>query len=347
MSTALEEHGRSGLAPDLAPGKPQRVARVPFTVLDEAIHLLDTPAEPWSIEIEVQVPGRLDDDRLGRAVRDAISRHPMTRVRLLPARHTDRRWQWEITAEPQLEPVMVMEAQTDAELNRIRGELQSISVPLVESPPLRFRLVHGPDGDSLMLNVNHAAFDGFGCLRFLQSVARAYTGATDPPSPVSLTEARNVVARLSAEEASEKRRRLQALAEQAHKAVQPPTRISPESGSDEPGYGILHRALSVEDTAALDSHELPGTVNDLLLAALHVAIERWNSDHRSRAGRITSFMPVNLRPPDWKEDAVTNFVLLSSVSTAADDRGDGQTAVAAIADQTQRVKEWGTGAAKS
>ncbi len=62
-------------------GEPGRLA---FTVVDEVVHHLDTPVEPWSIEVEVAVEGRLDDDRLRRAVGEALLRHPMTRARCLP-----------------------------------------------------------------------------------------------------------------------------------------------------------------------------------------------------------------------------------------------------------------------
>ncbi|HET7488583.1 MAG TPA: hypothetical protein VFJ85_11690 [Acidimicrobiales bacterium] len=31
--------------------------RFPFTVIDEAVHILDSLAEPWGIEIELDLPG--------------------------------------------------------------------------------------------------------------------------------------------------------------------------------------------------------------------------------------------------------------------------------------------------
>ena len=132
------------LTPEI-PVEPKERTRVPFTVIDEAVHLLDTPAEPWSIQFELGVDGRLDEDRLRAAVHDALSRHPMALARLLPARRTDRTWQWEITSGPDVDPVRVAAWQDDDSLGALRAEFYSVSIPLVESPPLRLRLTRGPE----------------------------------------------------------------------------------------------------------------------------------------------------------------------------------------------------------
>lgn len=74
-------------------------SEVPFTVIDQAVHVLDTAAEPWGIELELTV-ARLDDDRLREAVWSALARHPLTMARQLPARRTDRTWTWQIRPCP-------------------------------------------------------------------------------------------------------------------------------------------------------------------------------------------------------------------------------------------------------
>ncbi|HET9441671.1 MAG TPA: hypothetical protein VFO65_00015 [Acidimicrobiales bacterium] len=48
-----------------------------------------------------------------------------------------------------------------------------------------------------MLNVHHAACDGLGAVRLLDSVARAYAGVEDPEPAVPLAEARDLPARLA------------------------------------------------------------------------------------------------------------------------------------------------------
>jgi len=79
-------------------------------------------------------------------------------------------------------------------------------------------------------------------------------------------------------------------------------------------------------------------VNDLLLATLHLAVDRWNG---TGSGDIAVMMPINLRPPAWREDVVGNMSLMAPVrSTAADRRRPGRL-VDAIVAQTVAVKRDG------
>src|SRR5207244_1950840 len=82
--------------------------------------------------------------------------------------------------------------------------------------------------------------------------------------------------------------------------------------------------LDAEDMPALGSRRPPGaTVNDVLLAALHLAIAEWNAEHGAPCERIGIMMPVNLRPPERRNALVGNFSSFVSVAT---DRADGRRA---------------------
>ncbi len=339
MSTASV----SGITP--APPPPTETEQHPFTVVDEAIVHLDTPTEPWSIEVELRVAGRLDEGRLGWALGQAMARHPMARARCLPARAGDRTYAWEITPLTDLDPLQVVDCPDDERLGRLRDRLQSLSVPLSESPPFRLRLAHHPDGDFLLMNANHAAFDGFGCVRLLQSVARAYTGDPDPLPDIELAEARDVERHLGTDDEQVKFQRLRRIVDKLGDTVRPPARIARDGGHDESGYLIVHRSLSTEGTEKLTDADLPGSVNDLLMAALHLAIDQWNRDHGSSARRITVLLPVNLRPKEWRAEVVTNFVLMDRVATTSADRLTPTSTLEAVVEQTDAVKRWGTGAA--
>ena len=159
--------------------------RVPFSEVDEAVYLLDNEVEPWSIQLEVRVAGTLDEARLHSAVAEALARHPMARARKATSRLAERRFHWEITKVPDLDPLLVLDCPDDV-LAAARADLHSISIPLVESPPLRIRLVHHPEGDLVMLNVKHAAIDGVGAIRVLRSIARSYWGLPDPQPDLEL-----------------------------------------------------------------------------------------------------------------------------------------------------------------
>ena len=110
------------------------VQRVPFNVVDEVVHLLDTDAEPWSIQVEVRTEGALDEGRLRTALSRAMDRHPMARARKAPTgRGGEHRFCWEITPEPEVDPLRVVDCPDDEALDAARADLHSRAVPLVES----------------------------------------------------------------------------------------------------------------------------------------------------------------------------------------------------------------------
>ncbi len=117
-----------------------------------------------------------------------------------------------------------------------------------------------------MVNANHAAFDGFGALRLLQSVARSYAGDADPPPPVRLEEARDLERHLAAPDTATRVGRWRSLADKVCDLADAPARLAADGGSDRPGYGFHHVAVPSVD------HSGPGTVNDVLLAALNLTV---------------------------------------------------------------------------
>lgn len=319
--------------------------RVPLSMVDEVIRALDHPVAPWSIEVELAFDGQLDEQRLGVAIAAGLQRHPMARVRLVPFRPFDRKYFWQVTPQAELNPLQVRDYSSEDQLGAIRDRLQSIAVPLTESPPLRLRLARNPRGDRLLLNAGHTAFDGFGCLRLLQSMSRAYTGEPDPLPSVSLSEARDVAGLLGTDSPAIRSQRNRVLAGKAADLVRAPARLAAQGGVNQPGYLIVHRSLSVEDTSALVESPSPGTVNDKLMAALHLAIWDWNGAHQSRGRRISVLMPLNLRPTAWSDDMVTNFVLLSRTLSTRDEHAKPGAILDSVIAQTERIKDCGRGAA--
>jgi NRPS condensation-like uncharacterized protein len=331
-------------------GRPQPVNRqestqIPFGLVDEAVHLLDTEAAPCSIQLEVRVAAGLDESRLRAALAQALGSHPMARARKMASRRSLRHDHWEIPPAVDLDPLRVIDCPDNARLAATRAELQSRGVPLAESPPLRACLARHPDGDVLMLNVNHAAMDGYGALRVLQSVARAYAGQLDPAPKLSFLEARTFAERLTGADVPTRIRRYLALPEKLRDLLVPPARVAPDGGRNQAGYGFHHVSLSRAQTEALAGLEHAGTVNDVLLAALHLAIQRWNSEHSRRCGRISVLVPANLRPSGWRDDVVGNFSLPARVSTSRQGRRSPHAALQALSAQTRRKKGPGMGTA--
>lgn len=318
------------------------VWHTPFNVVDEVVHLLDTEAAPWSVQLEARVTGSLDEPRLRAAVLAALTRHPMARARKAASRRRRHRDTWEIPSAPDLDPLRVVDCPDDAALAAARARLQSMSVPLAESPPLRAVLARHPDGDVLMLNVNHAASDGFGAIRILQSIARAYNGVADPLPDLDFLAHRDLAAR-HATNASTRTRRYLAVAEKLRDLATPPARITAEQADDLAGYGFHHVRLGLDETRRVVNLNHAGSVNDVLLAALHLAIADWNGRHGARQRRVALMVPSNLRPSEWRQESVGNFSLPARISTSPRHRRTPSAALATVTRQTARKKRSGMG----
>jgi NRPS condensation-like uncharacterized protein len=80
------------------------------------------------------------------------------------------------------------------------------------------------------------------------------------------------------------------------------------------------------------------TVNDLLIAALIVAIARWNASHGRPAGQIRITMPINARPPG-QDGAAGNLTRLATVTASPPASGRGlRPLLTDVAAQTRRAK---------
>ncbi|HSH59262.1 MAG TPA: hypothetical protein VK988_06390 [Acidimicrobiales bacterium] len=215
---------------------PDQLPLVPFNRVDEAVHVLETEAEPWSVQLEVRVSGTLDAGRLGEALTTAMELHPMARARKAPtSRRSEHRYAWEITPEAEVDPLRVLDCPDKASLETARIQLQSLPVPLVESPPFRVRLLHHPGGDFVMLNMNHAASDGFGSLHFLRSVGRAYAGEDDQLPGIDPLKARDLVELTRADDLGTRLRRAGLLLAKLWDLVVPPARLAYDGRSERAG----------------------------------------------------------------------------------------------------------------
>ena len=152
----------------------------------------------------------------------------------------------------------------------------------------------------MILQTHHAAFDGISSLALLTAIGAAYreragtsrlparrplrrphparSGPPARPGPAARTGFSVALTRIAA--------RLPGAA----------TRIAARyrAGPTRPGYGCVQRSLPVPRPAREGTGPFP-TVNDLLVAALIRTVDRWNTAHGWRSGRIRISVPVNDR----------------------------------------------------
>jgi NRPS condensation-like uncharacterized protein len=320
----------------------QPAGTLPLNRLDELFLALDAGDEPWNVHFEVRARGRLDVDRLTDAVREAALRHPLARARLADWRFSDRSYGWEIADALVEVPLEVVECDGAAAVAAARERLLSRSPALDAAPPFTMLLAREPATDTLVLNLHHAACDGIGAARLMLSIMRAYAGVDDPTPPLDLLAARDVRALAGATSITDRVVRMRALARHTARQWTRAARVAVDAGDDRPGYGVELLALTSAETAAVVARRTEGTtVNDVLLAALAVTIRRWNAGHGEGARRVTLSMPVNLRPPEWQSEVVSNFASYVTVSaTTADDL---PSALEHVGEQTRAIKSEGLG----
>lgn len=322
------------------------VPTVALTGLDEVMLHLDDERRPWTVQVEVRAPGSLDEARLRAALVRAVRTHPLAGARLGAWSFADRAYAWELPAALDVDPVRVATALNDAVMDTLRDGILSAPVPLEEAPAFRLWLIRRPGGDTLLLSMHHALTDGSGALRFLQSVVRAYAGAPDPVPDVDPLAARSVD-RLAPPSLLDRAGRWYGWARSMPASLDRPTRLARSGAVDEAGYGLRHVVVPAEEFATLEPwrHGEDTTVNDLLLAALHLAVADWNADHAAPSERISVMMPVNLRPRDRWREVLGNLSLMVSISSRPDDRDDAEAIVAAVRAQTARAKRHDAAAA--
>ncbi|MGH3989282.1 MAG: hypothetical protein ACRDTZ_18525, partial [Pseudonocardiaceae bacterium] len=197
-----------------------------------------------------------------------------------------------------------------------------------------------PGGDLALLSVSHIVADGVGAVRLMQSITRAYLGKPDPPDPLPLAQSRDLGSFLVPKNRSERWARRLEGPRRFREALDAPSRIAVVGGADRDDFGFVFRTLDLGETTTPGlMRRAPGaTVNDILVAALHLTVHAWNSKHGAPAGRIGVMMPVNVRPADRLWDVVSNLTSNLTVSTAPDDRVDLATATAAVAGQTYQMR---------
>jgi NRPS condensation-like uncharacterized protein len=286
----------------------------------DAAHLLDPFA--WSVHVEVRVAGRLDDTRMRKAF-DTVVGHR-------PAEH---------------DPLRVVSCADDHALNGARDGLLAEPVAMTQWPPLQAVLAHHPDGDVLLLNVNHAASDGFSAVRVMESIAGAYADAEPPGPALDFLAVNDLPVRPSSKPVSNLEAWYRVAVERARDLLANPAHIAPDHPADRPGYGFHFVRLSAADTRRVANVHRQGTARNLLLAALHLAIGEWNLEHGNPGRRIGVLVPVDLRPEGWRHEVVGNFSVTARVSTSRRHRSGARAALKAITGQKTRNKRFRTGVA--
>jgi len=218
-----------------------------------------------------------------------------------------------------------------------------MAVPVTTWPPVQLCLARHPAGDVLMLNLNHAAADGFGALRVLRAIALAYAG-TEGETTLDFLSSRDIPVRPASAGTSAVVRYGKWAVERLRDGLARPARLAVDQGEDRDGYGFHLVRLSAEDTRQMVDTASSVLSSGVLMTALHLAMGEWNIEHGTPGRRLHVLTPANLRRPGW-EAPVANLSVTARVSTTGRERRGPVAARKAVAAQAARNKATRTGIA--
>ncbi|MFD6415409.1 condensation protein [Streptomyces sp. NPDC060194] len=246
-------------------------SRVPFPTVDEVSRHCVQDAEPETVHIEVHLPHAPDPGRLRSALTEAFARHPRALVREAAGSRWRRRYEWELTAAADVDPLRFTPPGPGA-LEAARERALATAPSLAQSPPIRLEVV----GDVLVWTINHTALDGPACLRVIATTAELYGGRDNSPAaPAPLREAPAA-----------------APARAPGSAWAPPARVAPGTPGTVPGNSMLLVDLPVPRRPK----GAPYTVNDQLMIATALTLSEWNAERGAAPRPLRITMPVDDRP---------------------------------------------------
>lgn len=310
---------------------------VPFTELEEAVFHIERKHGSWNIQMELTSDG-IDTDEIHDAAVEACNSHPMSRARRKQHHSLDTDLTWEIPESIETVPVEVASVGTKEKLNALRTQFYSGGFDLTEGVQLRLLVIHGGEEDRLLVCTSHVPCDGVGTLRFVRSICQAYRGEEIDSDPVDLEKSRQVLEEARPSSVSDKLRKIGSAATHLGNTVDASDGVKKEGGTDEDGWGFIHRSLDGLTTKMVKNRPDGVSVNDVFLTGFHLAVEEWNKERGGSPEKVSTMMPVNLRPDDWFYDVVGMYALFESVSTRPRHRSNEAPALSEVASQTTEIK---------
>jgi len=319
------------------------LASWPLTPIEELDLYLESAADPSLIQLELLAGGHLDVAVLAEALAGVLAADPAARRHLAATSRWRRRLHWETGAPGHHDGVLTVASwRSPGQLAALREWVTAWPIPLGDRT-VRLVLAAGPERDVVILQTHHAAFDGISSLALLTAIGAAYReragdlASSGPQAvPPLATRPFGTAGPARTRGADSIRSALTRIAARLPGAA---TRIAAHSARpDRPGYGCVQRSLPVPRPPREGSGPFP-TVNDLLVAALVRTVDRWNTAHGRRSGRIRVSVPVNDRGHKDRWADPGNQTRLIRVTARSRERADPGRLLAHVAAQTRAAKE--------
>lgn len=276
-------------------------------VIDRTIRGLGGPG--FETVTFVGLDGRADRDRLQRGLADLVRACPVLTARLRPDVPC---WQFRPAAQPALHEIELPTSDDRAVLDYAAGLLAGPTDP-AEVDPMRFHLLHRPDGtDVLLAQYNHVLLDH---ARAVGVIRRLDGPACDNPS--GRTPWRDPVWAHLRRVRRDVRHRTARTAEVSSRALRGGAiKLGRPAGADAGGrrYGILTRELTADETRAVDHRVRRAAgmphLSMALLASVFRGIDRLTAGRPDRGSYFQVGLPLDLGLQGRPENALENLSTL-------------------------------------
>lgn len=245
--------------------------------VEEAVWFSDRPADPRVVVLVAQLARPVDHQLLIAALKvvtgrdDLLLSHPSCKSRF------GRRFVWSAVDGADQQPA-ILTASDDAPLSTLIERLR-LSVERIR-PGIAVGVARQGGGDVLVLVIHHMLTDGLGAVDLLSEILVLAGLAADVP-PVKVESAPGQTDAVAT------------LAASVHRRLPiAPGRVAPEVRPvrvASKGFGYVSASLLPARPPAY------ATVNDVLIAATMLAVQRWNTEHGQATGRIAVHMPISAR----------------------------------------------------
>lgn len=315
----------------------------PFNLLDSSFLNVELRDEPLNIHMELQFAGSVDEQRLRAAIHAACQTHPMARAKVEPFTSATLTNRWIITDALEREVLFTHSPADDHALTTLRNDIVSVQPDYLQSPAFEVHLVKSPDGDRLITVLNHIIADGLSVFRLMNSVMAEYAQADDPTPDFDPLTARDLKKLVGAKSILESGKRLASLTKTLVQSLESPERVKgQDADGNAEGYGVVLANLNADETAQFMARRVkPTTVNDMFIAAMLLAIREWNRLHGGSKNRISTMMPINVRPQPWWFEVVGNYSSYVSINLFRNCPDDFAAAVKMVSAQTNELKDAG------
>ncbi len=329
-------------------------ASIPLNCVDKCLLALDGINEPMLIYAVLKIQGEVDAAKLGRAISIAQKVHPVMRTIIRTRRLRPIREIQEDTGRGVLTVADRAEL-WDTDYESYVADWMSLPMDLGSEFPIRVLLLRKDETESLLVfTFHHCSADGLRAFLFVKEVVENYNIGSRKEGEVEASPLQSPeVMRINRkgdellEAANSQRAKVEhyyrkVFSSLIHRFVlsmfSPPTRVFHDRSGRSRQLRFCFATVGPEELGRIQSGaKLVGvTLNDILLAACYMAVDRWNRMHGKKSNRIRIMAPVNISPKGFS-GVVSNQASWLSLTTTPRDRGDATRLLRKVRAQTSEA----------